>query len=104
MINRLEMQVKKTGSGSKTVKSPHTKTSNPSAAPGRLAGLRDNAVRFTQCTTHDGKNLTIPVTVVENQPSTRSQKRKRHDSKNSTPTVRWSKVGPKKSKGNINIL
>ncbi|EFX77102.1 hypothetical protein DAPPUDRAFT_321692 [Daphnia pulex] len=98
MINRLEMQVKKTGNGSKTAKSPQTKTSNPSTAPGRLASLRDNAVRFTQCTTQDGTNLTIPVTVVENETNPRSIKRKRNDSKNSTPTVRWSKVGPKRSK------
>lgn len=101
MINRLELQVKKTGNGSKTVKSPQTKSSNPVAAPGRLASLRDNAVRFTQCTTQDGTNLTIPVTLVNNANSTRGQKRKRHDSKNSPPTVRWSKVGPKRTRGNI---
>ena len=99
MINRLEMQVKKTGNeSSKATKSPHTKTSNPSTAPGRLASLRNNVVRFTQCVTQDGTNLTIPVTVVENETSSRNLKRKRCDSNNSTPTVRWSNVA-KKAKG-----
>ena len=93
------MQVKKTGNeSSKATKSPHTKTSNPSTAPGRLASLRNNVVRFTQCVTQDGTNLTIPVTVVENETSSRNLKRKRCDSNNSTPTVRWSNVA-KKAKG-----
>ncbi|XP_045025411.1 general transcription factor 3C polypeptide 1 isoform X2 [Daphnia magna] len=98
MINRLELQVKKTGTGGKADKSPQTKTSNLAAAPGRLASLRDNAIRFTQCTTQDGTNLTIPVTLVDNANPTRGQKRKRHDSKKSSPTVGWSKVGPKKTR------
>lgn len=101
MINRLELQVKKTGNDNKVAK---TKTpSNPTAAPGRLAGLRNNAIRFTQCTTQHGENLVIPVTIERNVPNTtKGHKRKRQDdSKNSSPkpTVRWSKLA-KKSKGN----
>lgn len=92
--------MKKTGTGSKTTKSPPLKTSNPAAAPGRLAGLRNNAVRFTQCTTQDGKNLTVPVTVERNIPnSTKGQKRKRDENKSPKPTVRWSKVA-RKCRGN----
>nr|CAH0105604.1 unnamed protein product [Daphnia galeata] len=82
-------------STTKATKSPHTKTSNPSTAPGRLASLRNNVVRFTQSITQDGTNLTIPVTVVENETSSRNLKRKRRDSNNSTPTVRWSNVAKK---------
>lgn len=100
MINRLELHVKKTGIESKTTKSLPMKTLNPVTAPGRLAGLRNNAVRFTQCTTQDGKNLTIPVTLECNVPNTtKGQKRKRDENKSTKPTVRWSKVA-RKTKGN----
>lgn len=92
MINRLELQVKKSGSNNKV---SELKAANPKAAPGRLAGLRNNAVRFVQYTTEKGEKLSIPVTVERNIPNPSKGIKRKHDDAISQPTIRWSKVSRK---------
>ena len=90
MSNRLELQVKKTGS-----EANNPKFTQP-AVPGRLASLRDNTARFTNYTTPKGEVLKIPVTVQPNQPHTSKGQKRRREDKKGQPVVSWSSLERKR--------
>ena len=97
MSNRLELQIKKTGSDLNNTKFIHPQKP---VAPGRLASLRDNVTRFTSYTTPNGDTLAIPVSVepVEANPLTRKRKK---DDQQKQPVVGWSNLERSRKGNNI---
>ena len=94
MSNRLELQIKKTGTDGGNLKFGHRQLPAPSA-PGRLASLRDNASRFATYTSQSGENLPIPVSMEKNVPhTTKGQKRRKDENASGSkkPSVSWSNL------------
>jgi len=102
MSNRLELQIKKTGSDLSSTKFLHQQKP---VAPGRLASLRDNTTRFTSYTTPKGENWVIPVTVEAAQAELVAKKRKRDEGKGGEkkkqPVVGWSNLERSRKGKNI---
>lgn len=96
MSNRLELQIKKTGSDLSNTKFIQQKP----VAPGRLASLRDNITRFTSYTTPKGETLTIPVTI---EPANQSPRKRKRDDKKKQPVVGWSNLERSRKGKNIII-
>ena len=91
MSNRLEMQIKKTGSDGGHLKVTH----KAPVAPGRLASLRDNASRLHMLTTSAGDPVTVSVTLQENVSHTaKGAKRKKSPRKSNVvkPSAMWSNL------------
>ena len=72
------------------------------SAPGKLASLRNNASRYTTCTSHSGENLPIPVSIEKNVPHTKKgQKRRKDDNASGSkkPSISWSNLDRNRWKG-----
>lgn len=93
MTNRLDVHLRKPATGTSRVETNREDVSNPVVGPGRLPGIRNNVVRFAQCTSSKGDSLTVPVTVESNiRHTSKGQKRKRDAGE---PSINFAKYGRK---------